>query len=138
MLPSAAMAADGAPATEAERVLQSKIAYTMTALPIDRRVAYLLNYAFQVRPVALAHGSPFQVGGRLMLIVLAPLGAAPRDDGMRWQELSTKVHTLARARALLVLLQVASPADIEPELALADLRCGGVTGGRTGAARCSL
>ena len=39
-----------------------------------------------------------------------------------YQELSSKVHTLARARALLVLLQVASPADIEPELPLADLR----------------
>ena len=47
------MAADGA-AMEVERTLQSKIAYTITAFPMDRRVAYLLNFAFQVRRLAIA------------------------------------------------------------------------------------
>ena len=47
------MAADGA-AMEVERTLQSKIAYTITAFPMDRRVAYLLNFAFQVRCLAVA------------------------------------------------------------------------------------
>ena len=48
------------------------------------------------------------------------LAIAARD-----QEVSAKVHTIARVRSLLVLLQVASPSDVEAAgLAMSDFRYG--------------
>jgi len=53
VLPSASVAATprGDGAASEERTLQAKIAYAISALPVERRVAYLLNFAFQVRSV---------------------------------------------------------------------------------------
>jgi len=117
VLPSASVATTprGDGATSEERTLQAKIAYAISALPVERRVAYLLNFAFQVRsmrgPVAAWPSA-----------ALTGSGGWHHPSVSHRQELSSKVHTVARARAVLVLLQVASPTHIEREITMVELR----------------